>query len=86
MHNGAELALTLRIKLTIDNEDVALLQIANANAIFPTTATVYAQRNSITRANHVRMPLIHLFGNSLTFMLRDVIIYHVSCMRAIMTI
>ena len=66
-YNGAGLALTY----LLDNEDVALLQIANA--IF--TATVYAQRNLITRANHVRMPLIHLFGNSLTFMLRDVIMY-----------
>lgn len=39
------------------------------------TATVYAQRQDITRATYFDMPMIHLFGDSLTFMLRDVIMY-----------
>ncbi|KAL7536394.1 hypothetical protein ACHAXR_007138 [Thalassiosira sp. AJA248-18] len=39
------------------------------------TATIYAQRQGITRATYFDMPMIHLLGDSLTFMLRDVIMY-----------
>ena len=36
---------------------------------------VYAQRQGITRDRSDKMPLIHLLGDSLTFMLRDVVGY-----------
>ena len=39
------------------------------------TATVHAQRNSISRSTYFDMPLIYLLGDSLTFMLRDIIQY-----------
>ena len=39
------------------------------------TATVYAQRNGISRSEYYDMPLMYLLGDSLTFMLRDVIQY-----------
>lgn len=39
------------------------------------TATVYAQRHGITRGSYFDMPLIQLLGDSITFMLRDVIMY-----------
>jgi len=54
-----------------DKEDRAL----DAIAIAVITAVVYAQREGITRATYDKMPLIHLLGDSLTFMLRDVVSY-----------
>lgn len=39
------------------------------------TAVVYAQRQGITRDTFGNMPLIYLLGDSLTFMLRDVVRY-----------
>jgi len=53
------------------NEDVPLLFLSVALV----TATVYAQRQGITRATSSNMPLIHLFGEGLTFMLQDAIAY-----------
>ena len=55
----------------VDNADTALNHIANAII----TAAVYAQRQGITRSTQFEMPLIHLFGDSLTFILRDVVSY-----------
>ena len=46
-----------------------------AIAIAIITAVVYAQRQGITRDRSDKMPLIHLLGDSLTFMLRDVVGY-----------
>jgi len=40
-----------------------------------TAAFVYASREGITNKNFFEMPLNHLFGDALTFMLRDVISY-----------
>lgn len=51
--------------------DVSLKNIANAII----AAAVYSQRQGITSINSNEMPLIHLFGDSLTFMLRDVVSY-----------
>lgn len=57
--------------IAFDKEDRAL----DAIAIAVITAVVYAQRQGITRATYDEMPLIHLLGDSLTFMLRDVVSY-----------
>ena len=46
-----------------------------AIAIAIITAVVYAQRQGITHDRSDKMPLIHLLGDSLTFMLRDVVGY-----------
>ncbi|KAL9186171.1 hypothetical protein ACHAXT_005409 [Thalassiosira profunda] len=61
----------LYISYAFDNDDTALHGIAVA-AI---TATIFAQRQGITRSTSFAMPQIHLLGDSLTFMLRDVIAY-----------
>ena len=42
---------------------------------YVTASVVYAQRNYITKATHQNMPLAHIFGSGLTFMLRDVVSY-----------
>jgi hypothetical protein len=57
--------------ITVNKEDQALATIA----IAVITAVVYAQRQGITRATQDKMPLMHLLGDSLTFMLRDVVSY-----------
>lgn len=59
------------LAIVFDKEDRAL----DAIAIAVITAVVYAQRQGITRATYDKMPLIHLLGDSLTFMLRDVVSY-----------
>ena len=59
----------LFISYAIDNENVSLIFVATAVV----TATVYAQRQGITRESSFDMPLIHTFGDGLTFMLRDVV-------------
>ena len=59
------------ISYVVDNEDKALLEVASS-VIF---ATVYAQRNGISRSTYFDMPLMYLLGDSLTFMLRDTIAY-----------
>merc|ERR1712238_213050 len=63
--------LGLHMSYAIDNEDHSLLALSTAVII----ATVYAQRQGIIKATHSDMPLIYLFGDSLTFMLRDLIAY-----------
>ncbi len=57
--------------IVTNNADVSLKNIANAIIV----AAVYSQRQGITSLNSNEMPLIHLFGDSLTFMLRDVVSY-----------
>ncbi len=70
--NGTEYGGSgLALSYGLDTASGSLAAVANAIVI----ATIYAQRQGITRANHFDMPLIHLFGNSLTFMFRDVIMY-----------
>ncbi|KAL7496192.1 hypothetical protein ACHAWT_009945 [Skeletonema menzelii] len=59
------------LSFTADNEDRTLLLIANAVVI----AAVNAQRNGITKATYFDMPLMHLWGDSLTFMFRDMIMH-----------
>jgi len=59
------------ISFALDNVEEALMRIA----LTVLTATVYAQRNGISRATYFDMPLMHLLGDSLTFILRDVILY-----------
>ena len=59
------------ISYEMENDDASIIWLANAVV----TATIYAQRQGITKANHFDMPLIHLLGEGLTFMLRDVIAY-----------
>ena len=54
-----------------DNEDVPLIFLSLAIVV----ATVYAQRQGITRATSSNMPQIHLFGEGLTFMLQDAVAY-----------
>ena len=57
------------ISYVVGNEDKALLEVASS-VIF---ATVYAQRNGISRSTYFDM--MYLLGDSLTFMLRDTIAY-----------
>jgi len=59
------------LSFALDIEDETLLQVASS-VIF---ATVYAQRNGISRSTYFEMPQMHLLGDSLTFMLRDAIAY-----------
>jgi hypothetical protein len=59
------------LSYAIDTEDHSFLLLSNAVVI----ATIYAQREGISKATHSDMPLIYLFGDSLTFMLRDLIAY-----------
>lgn len=59
------------ISFALDNAEEALMRIALT--VF--SATVYAQRNGISRVTYFDMPLMHLLGDSLTFILRDVILY-----------
>lgn len=66
-YDGAGSALVI----AFDKEDNALGSIA----IAVITAVVYAQRNGITRDTYALMPLMHLLGGSLSFMLRDVVSY-----------
>lgn len=61
----------LFISFAIDNDNSSLIFVATAVII----ATMYAQRQGITRESSFDMPLIHTFGDGLTFMLRDVISY-----------
>ena len=61
----------LFISFAIDNDNLSLIFVATAVII----ATMYAQRQGITRESSFDMPLIHTFGDGLTFMLRDVISY-----------
>ena len=69
-YNGTSYDGTGRgLQFYVDKADMTLNHIANAII----TAVVYAQRQGITRFTHFEMPLIHLFGDSLTFMLRDVV-------------
>jgi len=42
---------------------------------YVTASVVYAQRNKITKNSNQNMPLAHIFGSGLTFMLRDVVSY-----------
>ena len=55
----------------VDVAEETLMEIAQSAV----TATVYAQRNGISRSTYFDMPLMHLLGDSLTFMMRDVIMY-----------
>lgn len=57
------------LSLAIDINDHHLNLLATTVVI----ATIYAQREGITKFTYTDMPLIHLFGNSLTFMMRDTI-------------
>jgi len=59
------------LSFALDNEDKTLMNVASS-VIF---ASVYAQRNGISRSNYFEMPQMHLLGDSLTFMLRDAIAY-----------
>ena len=59
------------LSFTADNAVRSLMLIANAVVM----AVVHAQRNGISKANYFEMPLMHLWGDSLTFMFRDVILY-----------
>ena len=71
-HNGKIYdGLGFHMSYAIDNEDQSLLFLSTAVVI----ATIYAQRQKISKATHSEMPLIYLFGDSLTFMLRDLIAY-----------
>jgi hypothetical protein len=67
VYNGSGSAITY----AIDNEDLHLIFLSVAVV----TATVYAQRQGIIRATSSNMPLIHLFGEGLTFMLQDAVAY-----------
>ena len=44
-------------------------------AEYVTASVVYAQHNNITKTTHQNMPLAHIFGSDLTFMLQDVVSY-----------
>ena len=57
------------LSFATDNNDHWLNMVSTTVIV----ATIFAQREGITKATYTDMPLIHLFGNSLTFMLRDVI-------------
>ena len=71
-HDGAVYdGVGIGLQHAFDNEDVPLIFLSAALI----TATVYAQRQGITRATSSNMPLIHLFGNGLTFMLQDAVAY-----------
>ena len=59
------------LSYALDNSDEMLMRVA----IAVVTATVYAQRNGISRSTYFEMPLMYLLGDSLTFMLRDAIAY-----------
>ncbi len=63
--------LGFHLSFAIDNEDHDLNLLATTVII----ATIYAQRQEITKVTHSDMPLIYLFGDSLTFMMRDLIAY-----------
>ena len=67
LYDGVGLALSY----VHDNAEQSLSFLATV----VTTATIYAQRKQISRANYFDMPLIHLLGDSLTFILRDVVLY-----------
>ena len=59
------------ISFAVNNSDESLMDVA----IAVITATAYAQRNGISRSTYFDMPLMYLLGDSLTFMLRDAIVY-----------
>mmetsp|Transcript_33585 Transcript_33585/g.81202 ORF Transcript_33585/g.81202 Transcript_33585/m.81202 type:complete len:838 (+) Transcript_33585:85-2598(+) len=63
--------LGLAISYTHDDADHSLSFLATVVS----TATIYAQRKQISRATYFDMPLIHLLGDSLAFMLRDIVMY-----------
>ena len=71
-YNGEEYdGLGFHLSFATDNEDFALNYLTTSVVV----ATVYAQREGITKDTPSDMPLIELFGDSLTFMFRDVIAY-----------
>ena len=59
------------LSFALDIEDKTLMNVVNSVII----ATVYAQRNGVSRSTYFEMPQMHLLGDSLTFMMKDTIAY-----------